>query len=129
MKKPDPIVYYNPGEIADRLNVTRRTVYTWIVSGRLGALKIGPKLWQISQKQLDDFLNPTLETASVSIPETKREPKPEAKQEPKQEPKPKPEAKQERLPSSLPSPVAPVSQSVRSAFAPTQTVKKPARRR
>lgn len=47
--------YYSTQEVADLFGVTRRTVYAWISSGRLGAIKAGPKLWKVSQEHLDRF--------------------------------------------------------------------------
>ena len=47
--------FYTPEEIADILKTTRKTVYTWIQSGKLKALKAG-KMWRIPQSALDEFL-------------------------------------------------------------------------
>ncbi len=50
-----PRRYYNPAEVAEVLGVTRRTVYTWIRSGILPAIKSGPKLWLVSEELLGTF--------------------------------------------------------------------------
>ncbi len=48
--------YLSPARVAEVLDVTRRTVYTWISEGRLQATKSGPKLWRVSRSQLRAFL-------------------------------------------------------------------------
>ncbi len=55
-KKAENPVYLTPQEVADRLRVTRRTVYSWIISGLLRADKVGPKIWVVSEQHLADFL-------------------------------------------------------------------------
>lgn len=47
---------YTPEELAEILQVTKRTVYSYIKAGKIRAIKIG-KYWRTSQKALDDFLN------------------------------------------------------------------------
>ena len=44
-----------PEEVANRLRVTRRTVYTWLKLGRLRGLRAG-KGWRIRPADLDAFL-------------------------------------------------------------------------
>lgn len=44
-----------PEEVADKLRVTRRTVYEWLRTGRLKGLKAGP-FWRIRPVDLDRFL-------------------------------------------------------------------------
>ncbi len=56
---------YTPAQVAAALNVTRRTVYNWIGSGQLKAAKAGPRLWLVSQGQLDSFLSGR---GAVSVP-------------------------------------------------------------
>lgn len=48
--------YLTPEEIAKHLSVTDRTVYTWLRTGRLKAVKLG-RLWRIREKDLELFLN------------------------------------------------------------------------
>lgn len=48
--------YYTIEEIAELLKVTYMTVYRWIKSNRLEALKAG-KQYRITKRQLDKFLN------------------------------------------------------------------------
>jgi excisionase family DNA binding protein len=47
---------YTPAEIADRLGVTRRTIYRWIKAGYLPSVKLGPKLVYVRQSALQRFL-------------------------------------------------------------------------
>lgn len=47
--------YLTTQEVADRLRVTRRTVYNWISQGLLVADKAGPKIWLVSEAQLQAF--------------------------------------------------------------------------
>jgi excisionase family DNA binding protein len=49
--------FYTPEEIAIILKTTRKTVYLWMRSGKLKALKAG-SLWRIPQSALDEFLTP-----------------------------------------------------------------------
>jgi len=44
-----------PAQVAERLQITERTVYEWIRGDRLPALKIG-RLWRIRQDELEAFL-------------------------------------------------------------------------
>ncbi len=44
-----------PAQVAERLQITERTVYEWIRGGRLPALKLG-RLWRIRQDELEAFL-------------------------------------------------------------------------
>jgi excisionase family DNA binding protein len=52
-RRPNLPVYYSPQEVADTLEVTRRTVYSWIKTGLLLAVKAGPREWRITQEALD----------------------------------------------------------------------------
>jgi excisionase family DNA binding protein len=56
-RTPPPLPqFYTPADIADRLKVTRRTVYTYIHSGQLPATKVGPKQFRITVADLAAFL-------------------------------------------------------------------------
>jgi excisionase family DNA binding protein len=46
---------YSPEEIADRLKVTRRSVYHWLNSGKLSGLKAG-QYWRITEDDLIGFM-------------------------------------------------------------------------
>ena len=52
--------YYTLPEIAERLKVSRRTVYRWVQSGELRAHKLGPDRpgveWRIGEDDLEEFL-------------------------------------------------------------------------
>jgi len=45
---------YTLEEIAELLQVTRRTLYNWIKDGKLKAFKIG-KQWRVTKEALEDF--------------------------------------------------------------------------
>ncbi len=44
-----------PTQVAERLQITERTVYEWIRGGKLTALKLG-RLWRIHPEDLEAFL-------------------------------------------------------------------------
>ena len=44
-----------PTQVAERLQITERTVYEWIRGGKLTALKLG-RLWRIRPQDLETFL-------------------------------------------------------------------------
>ena len=44
-----------PAQVAERLQITERTVYGWLRRGTLPALKLG-RLWRIRQDDLEAFL-------------------------------------------------------------------------
>ncbi len=44
-----------PAQVAERLQITERTVYEWIRGGKVTALKLG-RLWRIRQDDLEAFL-------------------------------------------------------------------------
>lgn len=48
---------YTIEEIAEMLHVTRRTVYSYVKSGKLKAVKIG-KYWRITEENLKTFFEP-----------------------------------------------------------------------
>lgn len=50
------IKLYTPEEAAQLLKVTRRSIYTYLKSGNLEAVKIGNG-WRISQEALEKFLS------------------------------------------------------------------------
>jgi excisionase family DNA binding protein len=47
--------YLTPQEAAEELRVTRRTLYTWLRSGRLKGYRAGDK-WLIDPDAIKDFL-------------------------------------------------------------------------
>lgn len=47
---------YTLEEIEQLLQVTRRTIYNWIKSGKLRAFKVG-RGWRVSRAELDRFMN------------------------------------------------------------------------
>jgi excisionase family DNA binding protein len=60
-----------PEEVAERLRVSRPTVYAWLKMGRLRGLRAG-KVWRIQPADLDAFLRPAaadLETGHQYSPE------------------------------------------------------------
>jgi excisionase family DNA binding protein len=48
-------VYRTPEEVADELQVTRRTVYEWLRSGRLRGVRAG-RGWRIGPEEIARFL-------------------------------------------------------------------------
>lgn len=50
------IKVYTLLEVADILKVTRRSIYSYIKSGKLKAVKMG-KYWRVKEEDLRDFLS------------------------------------------------------------------------
>jgi excisionase family DNA binding protein len=46
---------YSPEEIAERLKVSRRSVYHWLNSGKLAGLKAG-QYWRVTEEDLIGFM-------------------------------------------------------------------------
>lgn len=67
MKKPLP-TFYEPEEVAESFGVTRRTVYNWLLSGKLPADKAGHG-WRITEEHLKQF-------SEASKRASKRQPEP-----------------------------------------------------
>lgn len=63
------IKLYTMDEVADILKVTKRTLYTYVKSGKLHAVKIG-KYWRVSEENLQAFIS----TGSSPLEEKKRNP-------------------------------------------------------
>lgn len=51
----EPIKVYTLDEVAQVLQITRRTLYTYVKQGKLKAVKIGRE-WRVSEDSLKDFL-------------------------------------------------------------------------
>ena len=49
--------YYTPEEVADILKVRKHTVWNWLREGTLKGTKINGKIWRITDKDLEAFLN------------------------------------------------------------------------
>ena len=50
--------FYTPQEIADQLQVSKRTVLKWIDEGKIApVLREGPKIIRISKGSLENFIN------------------------------------------------------------------------
>lgn len=47
---------YTLEEISEMLNVTRRTLYTYIKEGKLKAVKVAG-VWRVTEKNLKSYLN------------------------------------------------------------------------
>jgi len=54
-----------PEQVAERLQVTERTVYGWLRRGTLPALKLG-RLWRIRPEDLEAFLERARKTPGES---------------------------------------------------------------
>ena len=52
-------------QVADRLQVSKSSVYNWLRSGRLRAVKAG-KLWRVPESALEDFLAAPAHNAASS---------------------------------------------------------------
>lgn len=50
------IKVYTLDEIAEIMKVTRRTVYSYVKSGKLHAVKFG-KYWKVTEENFREFLN------------------------------------------------------------------------
>ena len=48
--------YYSPEEIAGKFNVSGVVVRKWLREGKLKGMKLGGKLWRISEADLDEFV-------------------------------------------------------------------------
>ena len=55
MANAKEIKVYTLDEIADILKVTRRTLYTYVKTGKLDAVKIG-RYWRVREDALNKFL-------------------------------------------------------------------------
>jgi len=58
---------YTPEEIADKLRVSRRSVYHWLTSGKLSGLKAG-QYWRITEEDLIIFMK-RLRPRTIEEPE------------------------------------------------------------
>lgn len=47
---------YTIDEIAELLHITRRTLYAYLKTGKLKAIKVG-KYWRVTEENLKDFLS------------------------------------------------------------------------
>jgi len=47
---------YSPKEVMERLGISQTTIYRWLESGQLPAVKIG-KLWRIPVDALEELLD------------------------------------------------------------------------
>lgn len=58
---------YTPEEVAEKLKVTRRSVYAWLGVGKLRGLRAGDQ-WRVTEDQIMAFLQ------RCQVPKTKRGP-------------------------------------------------------
>ena len=49
--------YYTPEEVADILKVRKHTGWNWLREGTLKGTKINGKIWRITDKDLEAFIN------------------------------------------------------------------------
>jgi len=49
--------FLTPEQVAEMLQVTRRTVYTWIETGALKAVKAGARI-RVREEDFENFLEP-----------------------------------------------------------------------
>ena len=50
--------YLKVSEVAERLNVTKQSVYNWINDGRLKAVKVAGKTVRITESSVDALIQP-----------------------------------------------------------------------
>ncbi len=43
-------------QVAERFNVSARTVWAWVAAGRLAAIKLGPRITRIPESAVREFL-------------------------------------------------------------------------
>jgi excisionase family DNA binding protein len=48
---------YSPDEAAEHLGVTANTVRAWLRDGNIKGIKLGGRIWRISEEALNDFIN------------------------------------------------------------------------
>lgn len=58
-----PQRHFTLGEVAKRLNVRRRTVLGWVNSGRLGGLRLSPRIIRILESDLIAFIDAARDAA------------------------------------------------------------------
>jgi excisionase family DNA binding protein len=51
-------------QVAERLNISARTVWAWIAEGRLRAIKLGPRTTRIAEDAVDELLRNCVEPPS-----------------------------------------------------------------
>lgn len=66
------VQYLTPQEVADRLRVTRRTVYAWLTSGKLRGQQIG-KGWRIPAQALGTTMEQQKEWIDPLSPRERKE--------------------------------------------------------
>ncbi len=49
--------YISTKQAAEKYNIAQVTVRKWLLEGRLKGKKVGPKLWRVSEAELDRFIN------------------------------------------------------------------------
>ena len=52
---------YTPEDVASLLQVKTVTVHAWLRNRKLKGFKVGSRLWRITRKQLQEFLDPSLD--------------------------------------------------------------------
>ena len=48
--------YYTPDQVAESLGVSAKTVREWLKNGKLQGTKLGPRLWRISESDVEKFV-------------------------------------------------------------------------
>lgn len=60
--------FLTPDEAAVILRVTIRTVYRWLHSGRLPAVRAGGRRWLITERNISDFLAAPRQPSTAAAP-------------------------------------------------------------
>jgi excisionase family DNA binding protein len=66
--------YLTPKQIAEQLQVTEKTVRTWIYDGRLRAVRAG-RFWRIRESDLEAFLHEPTDERPADTPSKAAPPK------------------------------------------------------
>ena len=49
--------YISTKQAAEKYNIAQVTVRKWLAEGRLRGKKVGPRLWRVSEAELDRYIN------------------------------------------------------------------------
>ncbi len=49
--------YISTKQAAEKYNIAQVTVRKWLAEGRLKGKKVGPKLWRVSETELERYIN------------------------------------------------------------------------
>jgi excisionase family DNA binding protein len=67
-----PTKVYTPEEVAEILKIKERTVLEYLRLGRLKGLKMGGRIWRITEEQIDAFLEELQRESAEPRPKRRR---------------------------------------------------------